>query len=54
MYAPPASYRFAQVKDDALSLVQPADEGADLRPHHAFQRLLFRRDYMYLDTARSQ
>ena len=39
---------------DAVLLVQRADEIAELRPEHAFERTLLRRDHMHLDVAGAQ
>ena len=42
------------MEDDAVLLVQRADEIAELRSEHAFERALLRRDDMHLDVARAQ
>src|SRR6185437_149733 len=43
-----------EMKFDAVLFVQRADEVAELRPEHAFERTLFRRDHMHLDVAGAQ
>ena len=44
----------AEMEDDAVLLVQRADEVAHLRPEHALHRPLLRRHDMDLDVARAQ
>ena len=44
----------AEMKDDAVLLVQRADEVAHVGSEHAFHRPLFRRDDMHLDVTRAQ
>ena len=46
--------RFAEVEDDAVLLVQRANEIAQLRPEHALHRPRFRRHDVDLDIARTQ
>ena len=46
--------RRAEMKHDAVRLVQLADEAADLRAQDALQRLRFRGDDVHLDPARAQ
>src|SRR5579863_6683838 len=46
--------RFAEVEDDAVLLVQLADEVAELRAEHTFHRPHLRRRHVDLDIARAQ
>ena len=49
-----AAYRPAEVKRHPVRLVHVADEAADVRPHHAFQRHALGRDDIDVDPARAQ
>ena len=44
----------AEMEPHTLRLVKCANEGADLRPHHAFERLAIRRHDVDLDAAGTQ